>query len=296
MIAHDVDEDEAGLMAWDVGRTAPTPLGPIRRLPTASYDVNPVDGSVLEPNGDRTFTLLTETSISRLPIEAGLAAWASDGVHVVTTPTDDSVALGTVDGRERWRTTVPLSIGALAVGPGGMVAVAGGDLDAHRTVVVLDGDGSVISEIRTHAYRLAFDPSGARIVTLDDGGPLQLWDVASARLAGALRDAGTEPMVAFTPDGSVLALMGLDQTVRLYDADTLQLRVTLPRPLDQTGEFCGAKSVAFDADGTMLASQDCDGVRVWAIDIDELLAIARTRVTRSLTPVECRRFLHVASC
>ena len=212
----------------------------------------------------------------------------------MTTPTDDSVALGTLDGREDWRTTLPMSIGALAVGPGDMIAVAGGDLDARGTVVVLDGDGSVISEIPTHAYRLAFDPSGARIATLDDGSPLQLWDMVSGRLVGAFPDAGTEPTFAFSPDGSTFAVMGSDQVVRLYDTDTLEPRVMLPRPLDRPGrESCGARSVAFNADGSLLASQGCDGVRVWSLNIERLLTIAQTRVTRSLTAAECRRFLHV---
>jgi hypothetical protein len=33
-------------------------------------------------------------------------------------------------------------------------------------------------------------------------------------------------------------------------------------------------------------------VRVWILDIDELLDVARTRVTRSLTAEECHRYLH----
>jgi hypothetical protein len=33
----------------------------------------------------------------------------------------------------------------------------------------------------------------------------------------------------------------------------------------------------------MLASRPVDGTRVWALDIDDLLAIARQNVTRSLT-------------
>jgi hypothetical protein len=47
----------------------------------------------------------------------------------------------------------------------------------------------------------------------------------------------------------------------------------------------------------MLASQDRRGtVRVWALDIDDLLEIARQEVTRSLTNEECRQYLHVERC
>ena len=37
-----------------------------------------------------------------------------------------------------------------------------------------------------------------------------------------------------------------------------------------------------------------DGTRVWALDIDDLLEIARQNVTRSLSDEECRHYLHVA--
>jgi hypothetical protein len=44
--------------------------------------------------------------------------------------------------------------------------------------------------------------------------------------------------------------------------------------------------LAFSPDGSMLASSDTfDGVRVWALDIDDLLEIEGTR-SRVSTPVE----------
>ena len=37
-------------------------------------------------------------------------------------------------------------------------------------------------------------------------------------------------------------------------------------------------------------------MRVWALDMDDLLEIAQENVTRSLTDAECRRYLHVEAC
>jgi hypothetical protein len=34
-------------------------------------------------------------------------------------------------------------------------------------------------------------------------------------------------------------------------------------------------------------------VRVWALDLDDLIAIARREVTRELTDDECRQYLHL---
>jgi WD40 repeat protein len=55
--------------------------------------------------------------------------------------------------------------------------------------------------------------------------------------------------------------------------------------------------VTFSPDGTKLAStSQCGEVRIWALDIDDLLEIARQNVTRSLTDEECRQYLHLETC
>jgi WD40 repeat protein len=52
--------------------------------------------------------------------------------------------------------------------------------------------------------------------------------------------------------------------------------------------------LSFSADGTRLASASPDGVvRVWALDLDDLIAIARQEVTRELIDDECRQYLHL---
>jgi WD40 repeat protein len=66
--------------------------------------------------------------------------------------------------------------------------------------------------------------------------------------------------------------------------------------------------VAFSPDGEYLATADWggvtkivdrsgrDGVRIWALDIDDLLEIARREAGRSLTDEGCRQYLHVDEC
>jgi len=40
-----------------------------------------------------------------------------------------------------------------------------------------------------------------------------------------------------------------------------------------------------------------DGVaRVWALDVDDLVKIARSRLTRTFTDDECARYLHLSRC
>jgi WD40 repeat protein len=133
-----------------------------------------------------------------------------------------------------------------------------------------------------------FDPTGARIVTTDRQGRGEVVDAHSGKtLAVLAAEPGSIRTAAFSPDGAVIAAAGRDGAAHLFDARTGAERLVLPRVA------CLVTDVAFNKDGTRLASASpCDGVRVWALGIDELLRIAQQRVNRSLTRAECRQYLH----
>ena len=96
----------------------------------------------------------------------------------------------------------------------------------------------------------------------------------------------------FSRDGSRLANTTVDErgyALRLWDwpagVETLKLSDSGFR-------------VALSPDGRLVATvrwrQPVPFVHVWALDPELLLRIARTRVTRSLTEGECRRYLQRA--
>ena len=54
---------------------------------------------------------------------------------------------------------------------------------------------------------------------------------------------------------------------------------------------------AVSPDGTRLASASYDRTtRVYAVDLDELVTLAQSRLTRWFTPDECRQYLHTDTC
>ena len=102
---------------------------------------------------------------------------------------------------------------------------------------------------------------------------------------GAVQD------VEFSPDGHRVATAGQDQTIRLWDVATGRELLVL---LGHTGSL---SDVAFSPDGTRLASASYDGtIRVYVLPVDELVALARSRLTRTWTQAECRQYLQLETC
>ncbi len=102
--------------------------------------------------------------------------------------------------------------------------------------------------------------------------------------------------VAFTPDGRRIAAAG-SGGVTVFDGETGTELLVLRSP-----DLRWPWRIAFNADGSMLATQAPGSVgepgivRVLALDIDDLLHIARRAVPRALTDEECRQYLHVDRC
>ncbi|MGD0233297.1 MAG: hypothetical protein ABSC55_02045 [Syntrophorhabdales bacterium] len=92
-----------------------------------------------------------------------------------------------------------------------------------------------------------------------------------------------------------LATSSADSTVKVWDISTAQERAEEPLTLSgHTSAICG---VLFSPDGKRLATASLDGTsRVLALPIEDLLTIAKSRVTRSLTKEECQKFLHIEGC
>jgi len=67
--------------------------------------------------------------------------------------------------------------------------------------------------------------------------------------------------------------------------------------LTLTGHTSQVTGLSFSPDGTRLATRSRDGtVRVYALRVEDLIKIAQSRVTRSLTTAECQKYLHVDQC
>jgi hypothetical protein len=171
------------------------------------------------------------------------------------------------------------------------------DLATGRELLTLSGHSG------NFPLGVAISPDSTAIATSSpDDGSVLLWDMERGAEVGRLPHTGPHG-VNFSPDGGRLATGSFDGTAKVWDAATGQELLTL------TGHTAGLRGVAFSPDcasppqgsaercGTRLATAAEDStVRVYALDISDLIDIAQSRVTRSMTDDECRQYLHVDQC
>ena len=152
--------------------------------------------------------------------------------------------------------------------------------------------GEVVSTIDTFADGVVFDPTGTRIATFHTvQGTANVWDARTGDHLLTLAPPAAVGEITFSPDGTLMATGLSDGTVRLLDAETGVQQLVLQ------GDESPVGTLVFSPDGSKLASVGDDGIaHVWALDLDDLIAIATDRLTRSLSDDECRQYLHVERC
>jgi len=139
----------------------------------------------------------------------------------------------------------------------------------------------------------AYNPDGSMIATAYEDGKVILWDAQTESQIQRLGGHGSRVWtIAFSPDGKLLAVGDLDNTVTLWDVESGKETLTL-------SGFSGTGKVGFrpENNGSNLVFTGADGaIHIFLLKTNELLALAQSRVTRSLTTEECRQYLHVDMC
>ncbi len=259
------------------------------------------DGSLLVTSGeDQTARVWDVASGSELFVvtEHTDTVWSStfnpDGTMLATGGLDGLVALWSVpDGREIARLGgIPAAFSVVFSPDGSLLGVAGiglqvWDVAARTRLVGIEGHSGAILAVR-------FGPDGLSMATAAADGSAKLWDISEVR-SGTVRElaslqghSGAVLDVAFSSDGTRIVTAALDDTVKIWDHTGSEL-FTLPVQMPGI--------IAFDPTGTRLAIPSADGsVRIYVLPVDDLLELARTRLTRSFTTTECERYLLEEAC
>jgi WD40 repeat protein len=141
-------------------------------------------------------------------------------------------------------------------------------------------------------YGVNFSSNSERFATASADATAKIWDADTGKLLFTLIGHSASIFrVHFSPDGSLIATASYDGTAKLWDAETGLELTTL------YGHKSGVSDVSFSPDGKKLFTASVDGTnRVFLLDIEELMALARSRLTRDFTQEECQRFLHHDTC
>jgi WD40 repeat protein/Flp pilus assembly protein TadD len=265
------------------------------RIATASSDR---EAKVFDVNGGAKLFALAGHSAAVMSV-----AYSHDGRRLITGSSDktariwdastgkEQVTMRTnlreIDSVDLNRDGTRAALGINNHGDGTVTAAQIWDVGSNRPLANLEGDYVWVNHVQ-------FNPDGSRLVTTGYTPPFvtDIWDARSGQKL--LKMAGHTAAVltaAFSPDGQSLATGGEDSTIRVWDLRDGRELLTLTSPK------ATVRSLAFSPDGKQLASAGSDGiVRLYAVDPMDLMVLSASRLARSLTADECRRYLRRDDC
>jgi len=164
---------------------------------------------------------------------------------------------------------------------------------------------TLLTPLASDAIDIAFDPGGERLVAVDYYGTIFIWPLlhpsatillpadALVRFTG---HTGFVRNIAYSPDGSRLASASFDGTAKVWDVEA-SIAAGMGVEISTLSTHGGpVLDVAFSPDGKYLATSGAETVRIHILALDELVALARSRLTRGLTEEECQKYLHLEQC
>ena len=220
--------------------------------------------------------------------------WSRDGKWFVTTSKDGTARIRAQDGTTRAQLRVPNTPVLAGFSPDGRWIFTLGHDKIPRVWNWQEAPGSSAAELRGHDGGITsagFSPDSRLFLTASTDRSARIWQIATGRTLHEL--AGHDDFVnevSWSPDGRWIVTAGGDGRSIVWEVATGR------RLMELDGNRSVRTSVAWSPDGTRIASGLASGeVLVHPCEVcgasAELLTLARTRVTRSLTSDERVRYL-----
>ena len=170
-------------------------------------------------------------------------------------------------------------VSSLSFSPDGKVLVSG---SMDQTIYLWDvATGEHIKTLTGHPARVArisFSPDGSTLTSMSDDKTIYLWDIATGKRKKTLTDQSviTEPLerqemiesAFFSSDGSTLATVRFNNTIRLWDTTTGTLKQTFDgqdTEIKQTDHHKRIAKVLFSPDKRMLVSIGGGKIHLWDV-------------------------------
>lgn len=221
-------------------------------------------------------------------------AFSPDGTQLATTSFDymvkiwdvqNGALITTLNADKGWGFSVVFSpdgkqLATSSIDPNAIVW----DLRTGEPVLTLSGHNDIIDQV-------VFSPDGSKLATASFDGTAKVWDATTGRELFTLANHSASVFdVTFSWDGKLIATVSVDKTAKVWNAETGEEVLSLNAP----GSLSG---VAFSPDNRQLAVAGRDGTtRIYLLHIEDLITLAKTRITRTLTQEECQQYLHMEAC
>jgi WD40 repeat protein len=230
------------------------------------------------------------------PKEVLEVVFGADSGTLLTACFDDMVRLWKLDPHPEEQWSLPeANLTAISIDADGH-RVAAGSVDGTSKAWEISGRKEIRTFTPPHlspVLAIALNGAGTQLATGTVDGALSLWDLGVPNRRPRTIPAHSDWIrsISFSPATSRLATTSRDGTLILWDAKTGAHLLTID---PHSGPLASA---AFSPSGNYIATAGEDGVlRVFTLDIAELESLAHSRATRSLTPQECKTYLHRDSC
>ncbi len=264
------------------------------------------DGKRLAYNDVNTTTIIDAESDAEIltlpPFKSGTVdvVFSRDGTQLAVASQDGTVGIYDSNTGNRILEFIasPAGIQRIAFNPTGKrIAVAAGDginvwdATTGKQLLTYSGHGEGV-----RSSGITFSPDGKWIASSGNDGTIKVWDSETgAEIFTLLGHTGSTFGTAFSANGQYLATSSVDRTVKVWKLPKAGEQV--PEPLTLYGNTGAVYQVTFSPDGTRIVSVGRDHVvHIYELKIEDLIALAKSRLTRELTTEECQKYLHVDTC